>query len=395
MPRQRENRVWEYRGYWLTHANGSDAYYLAWYDERTGKGRRKSLGAPSRGGPKTRDEAIDVAQPLIQSWATPERHLSKNAYVGPLLEQYLIEHAVKKKSGDNIARRVQILAPEFSMLTVSELTQARQWAFIHKMHAKHHYSSAYLAMVMKALSGALSHAWKSERLESFPHILTNATEIAEELNTPAPAPRERVLDLDEIAMLFEWTAEEHIFRFLFLSLATGGRPEAITDLSRDQFTVTPGYRFIELNPPGRRQSSKFRPTVPLIQPVLAWLPIWRRDTVETKNPWGQGSIHRLIHRRGQPVAETKKGIRDLANRVGLHGVTRYTLRHTVATWLRQNRVDKWEVESFLGHRKFKSQTDDYAKYDPDYLSDTAVALESLFENVASRVKRPMLPEAGS
>lgn len=62
----------------------------------------------------------------------------------------------------------------------------------------------------------------------------------------------------------------------------------------------------------------------------------------------------------------------MANRVGLQGVTWYTLYHTVATWLRRNRVDNWEVESFLDHRKFKSQTDVWAKYDPDYLSDMAV-----------------------
>ncbi len=294
------------------------------------------------------------------------------------MENYLIEHAANLKSGSNIARRIQIAAPEFAESTFASLTLERQWEFIGALHRGRGYKPAYIALVMKAIQGVASHAYKKQRLMSYPHIITSDKEIADHLDAPAPVPRDRILTIEEIAMLFEWVDEEHLFRFLFLDFATAARPEAVTDLTLEQMNETD--RFIDLNPPGRRQTHKHRPVVPMIQAVADWLPYWRLDALKTD------SGRRILHRRGEPVKQTKKGVKDLAARIGLPGVTRYTIRHTVATYLRRQGVPKWEVEGLLGHKGAQSETDVYAKYDPDYLSQAAQALDSLFLELSTLVK---------
>jgi integrase len=61
-----------------------------------------------------------------------------------------------------------------------------------------------------------------------------------------------------------------------------------------------------------------------------------------------------------------------------------TIRHTVATRLRTIRVPSDEIETLLGHRVLKKTTAVYAKYDPDYLANTRVALSTLFREVMAQ-----------
>jgi integrase len=57
-------------------------------------------------------------------------------------------------------------------------------------------------------------------------------------------------------------------------------------------------------------------------------------------------------------------------------VTPYSLRHTAARWMRQQRVSEWDVATQLGHKR-PGSTETYTAYDPDYLKDAAKALDKL------------------
>jgi len=68
-----------------------------------------------------------------------------------------------------------------------------------------------------------------------------------------------------------------------------------------------------------------------------------------------------------------------AAREGLpEGCNPYSLRHTVARWLRAHSVPVWEVAALLGHKmQGHSVTELYAHADPRDLEATKAALDEL------------------
>ena len=69
-------------------------------------------------------------------------------------------------------------------------------------------------------------------------------------------------------------------------------------------------------------------------------------------------------------------------------VVPYTIRHTMATELRKRGVAPWEVSGMLGH-KSSGTTERYAKYDSDYLSKAARAIDEYFQELQQKVDRPL------
>ena len=69
---------------------------------------------------------------------------------------------------------------------------------------------------------------------------------------------------------------------------------------------------------------------------------------------------------------------------GLDGdVNPYSIRHTVARWMRQNGVPAWEVAAQLGHKSRDYRTTElYAAFDPSYLSNAVRAIDRLFDGFA-------------
>ena len=59
-------------------------------------------------------------------------------------------------------------------------------------------------------------------------------------------------------------------------------------------------------------------------------------------------------------------------------VVPYSLRHTLARWLRSQGVEAFQVSSQLGHRtEGASTTEIYAPYDPSFLSASVAAIDAL------------------
>src|SRR5690606_1033801 len=67
----------------------------------------------------------------------------------------------------------------------------------------------------------------------------------------------------------------------------------------------------------------------------------------------------------------------------------YTIRHTMATELRRRGVPEWEIGGMLGHRG-RGETERYAKYAPDYLSEAASAIDDYFHELQPLVKREII-----
>jgi integrase len=170
----------------------------------------------------------------------------------------------------------------------------------------------------------------------------------------------RPLDVDEIAALVN-AAPPHLQDFIFWMVGTGARPDAILELTWDQ--VDQDNRIIHLNPPSRAQTKKYRPAVShgmLSGPVILYE---GRNVAAIRTSW----------------RKTRKSA-DLDSQV-----QPYSLRHTVARWLRANSVPVWEVAAQLGHSiQTHTITERYAPYDPAYLKASTDAIDRLLADLRSK-----------
>ena len=91
----------------------------------------------------------------------------------------------------------------------------------------------------------------------------------------------------------------------------------------------------------------------------------------------------MLKWKGAPIGSIKNTWRKACKRAELTGnVTPYSIRHTMARHLRASGVESWDVAAQLGHRmQGFGMTERYAAYSPDYLVDSAKALEAYLQDV--------------
>ena len=159
----------------------------------------------------------------------------------------------------------------------------------------------------------------------------------------------------------------HLARFILLAVYTGSRAGAVltaspyrgegrsyVDLERGIF-----YRLAE----GVRATNKRQP--PLPGRLLAHLRRWASKGIVNEY---------FVEWNGLPVKSVKTAFKTalclakLPKRISPH-----TLRHTAATWLMQNGVDKWEAAGFLG-MSVEMLDRVYGHHHPDHLRGAAHAL---------------------
>jgi len=140
-------------------------------------------------------------------------------------------------------------------------------------------------------------------------------------------PLGRPLKVAELASLLR-AAPDHLRLLLMILIGTACRPEAALELGGEQLDFDD--RLIDLNGRGRKQTKKFRPVVKLPEKLASFL---------AGAPFGP-----LVTFRGQPVRKINKAWRALRQAAGLDDtVNPYSIRHTVARWMRQSGVPAWEV----------------------------------------------------
>ena len=133
---------------------------------------------------------------------------------------------------------------------------------------------------------------------------------------------------------------------------------------------------LELNPAGRRQTKKYRATVPIARQVAPLLDATAGYFV------GPSSI--------------KSAWESMAAAIGLPGGGEggsKLIRRSLAKLLRDRLPpDSWtQIEMFLGHRRFETTSDIYAPFDPDYLGAARGAIEALIDEIAGLAPGAFLP----
>ncbi|MEO1337933.1 MAG: tyrosine-type recombinase/integrase [Myxococcota bacterium] len=226
--------------------------------------------------------------------------------------------------------------------------------------------ASYINRILTTGRAAINRAWKTDLIKSAPFIRSLETEEADPKGCP--------MDMNELRLFYHSSETPHLKSFVLWALGTAARPEAVLDLHSNFIDLKHGL--VTLNPPQRKQTKKYRPTVKLpdsLQPFI----------VEGYQ----------VSYRGKPCSGIKTAWRNHRQRCGFDGqINPYSLRHTIARHLRASGVAAWEVAAQLGHkRKDLSTTEIYAPFDPSYLSEAVAAIDLfLQELLISPDERPLI-----
>ena len=183
---------------------------------------------------------------------------------------------------------------------------------------------------------------------------------------PAPARRERHLSPAEFRKFLAAVRAPHARLYMMLGVFTLARPSALLELRWGQVDLQRGL--IDLNPPGRIQTKKRRPVVPMNDML--------RGELQAAFDSRDGDF--VISRAGQRVASVKKAFEGASERSGVHA-TPYTLRHTGAVWAAEQGIPMSELAQMLGHDDSRTTEKHYARFSPQYLRRVANAVQEAFE----------------
>lgn len=342
-----QERIAQIGDYWLSKRPGSEQWCRTWYDAKSRQTKRASLGTGD----------FPQAQIALAEWVITHAKQGKQTPQAAALEQVLVRywhrHGKTLTSKEVTEIALAYWSEFFAGSVVSEVTKQRQREFIEWLRGqrKPPLSDGYIKRILGIGKAALNSAYQEGEIESVPFIIPGED---------AP-PRDRVLTQAESEAL--WLATELPHERMMLAILYGSlaRPEAALELRREY--VDFGRRLLAQNPPGRKQTKKYRPTVPVSGFLLPWL---------QAAPEGP-----LVQWRGKPIESFKTAFRKLRKRAWLgQDVVPKTIRHTMATELRAAGVPEAEIQGFLGHRAYGGKTEVYAKYRPDYLGHAVVAIDA-------------------
>jgi integrase len=170
-------------------------------------------------------------------------------------------------------------------------------------------------------------------------------------------------------------SRQHITRFILVGLYTGTRASAVCGAA---LQPTVGHGWIDLErgvfyrrAPGKRETKKRQPPVPLPSQLLAHLRRWKRQGQRFAVEWN-----------GKPVKSIRKAFAGAVQEAGLSDdVIPHTLRHTAATWLMQAGTDMWQAAGFLG-MTVEMLSARYGHHHPDHLSGATRAFKRHRESLA-------------
>lgn len=185
-------------------------------------------------------------------------------------------------------------------------------------------------------------------------------------------------DIDALAAMFAYALEyplkrRSLLNFLRISVVTLIRPQHahFIDVSPEAGMWDSAHRTLNLLPPYAEQTKKRRTVVPVARQAVDWL---------------DSESGQLV-----PIASIAPTWTRMQMKLGLPGRGQSgpkLVRRSMAKLVREriDRRDQPELEMFLGHRASSETTDLYAPFDPEYLSRARAAIESVIDDLESRVK---------
>ena len=364
MPRYTK-REFQLGDYWISRRGDSPAYYANIYNEKTKRVRRFSLG--------TKDFSVAKEKLLIiYLRATKPDHQNPGDLASIPISQVLLDyyegHGKKLRSQTSIKASCRYWCDFFGEDSVEEATGAvKLESFIISLTDKGH-STAYVQRIIGVGKASLNRAYKRGIIKSVPYVPTIKVNYGD--------PKGRPLSTKEVALLLTH-ASDHMRLFIYIMLGTVCRPEAAYDLTGAQLDFD--NRLIDLNPHGRIQTKKIRPMVKMPEALAVVLQNAPSD--------------HLVTFRGKKVKCVRTAWRNLRTKCKLDdAVQPYSLRHTMARWMRKNGVSAWETAAQLGHKSREHRTTElYAPFDPDYLSDATEAIDLFFDELLASYSPKLKP----
>lgn len=346
--------------YWIERRKGTANWQRTWRDSR-GVKQRASLGTSDFEGAKVALAEWFVEHGRVVNAAPAETP------VAAVLQRYLVRHGTKLPSKDVAKRGVALWEQFWEDRMVSELTVDAQEEFVAWLRALEvngrPYSEGYVRRILGVGKAALNRAFKRQEIAEVPWVELPA--IGE------PYPHTATLG-QLVSFLNAIPPTSNLWPYCMIRLNTGCRDDAARDLQPFQVDFVAGI--VRLNPPGRIQTKKYRPDVPLTDRLREQL----HSIAVTSH---------YVHWHGKPVKSIRRAWGATRRAAGLPAwFIPKILRHTVATELRRRGVPPWEVSGLLGHRK-AGTSEIYAKFDPHYLGSARIALDALLDDLAGKVPR--------
>lgn len=354
---QYDKRNFQLGDYYLTRRGNSPAWCRTWFDPNTRQTKRASLGTTD----------FEQAKQILTDWFIANRSVENQpSTITPLAEviaRYWEQHAQYIASAERTNISLNYWLDFFEDRAVADLAPIGIQEEFHSWLLAKGMKASSVSRVLSAGRAAINRAWKRGEIENAPFI----HDVKKAAQTSAP-PRGRPLEVEEVAMLFDAAPRRHLRHYILFMLATAARPDAIRDLTIDRCDLE--NRLITLNPQNRQQTSKYRPTVRMPESIVKLVETLKKDNK---------ACH-VVAYGTRRVDSVKTSWRKARADAGLDDqVNPYSLRHTMARWLRKEGVAAWEVSAQLGHKRRElSITEIYAPYDPVYLASAAKAIDSFF-----------------
>lgn len=365
---KRYETTFEFDYYDLIKDCATAIYYIGWYDEKARQMRRRSLEISDR------NEALDEVSRIDKSGMTgdPIAVLRARLDMASLLKAYEAAHAAAPSAGFNRIVIHNHLIPLVGHIAVDAWKTRTDFPAFQTEFLARGYALGYFSRVCAVLRAALNEAEADEKIDRAPRI---PEPMSDEDRDEAPL-KGRVMTPEEIARLIDQVSEPHLLEYLIGEINSAGRQ--ITILQSDTTRIDWPARLFNMNPRGRRQNKKYRPTIKI---AATWEP-WLRAA-----PPGP-----LIRYRGEPVKSVKKAMRLMRKAAGLMpdtdgvNVTSYSIRHSLGRFLEACDVPPIERSILLGHIKTynKKSTERYSptnRRNPNFLAAATRAIEKFVHEI--------------
>jgi hypothetical protein len=386
---------WAFGTYYLDQPwpDRGGIWYACTYDAGTRGVRRQSLHTADFEEAKTKLVGLVAAAPVSGEAPSP-----KNVLCVRIFESYLDGHATTIRTTEAAERAIALAAEWLETIRsptakVTFWTPSRQTEFARWLVDEKHLAAGTIERTFTVIGAAFKDAAKVKmrdmplkgRVESAliayaPEITMKRSNIAKELKIAPPKKGGYVPTLYEMAKFIDLQKSEHLRRWTILSLTTWARPEAVADFD-PALQSNPTTGIVDLNPPGRPQTNKFRPRIATPQSLDDWLDEWSfvdgEAWKEKNGVWPEGSLPLLMFKQKR-VANVKKGIKRLGDRNGLPNFTQYTPRRFMATTIRKlcPNIPREKRSLWLGHSVEGSRTTDhYENFDREVVEDVAIGTD--------------------
>lgn len=322
-------------------------YYAIWSENRRSK--RKSMGSADRA----------VAEARFGQWLLLGGHREATTpdgrgalTVAELWSVYDAKHVQKNTAApETIGFCWKNLKPHFGHLLVSEIDQTVVEGYEEKRLDGAIGRPSVSGTVRKelvALRACLN--WHASPERGKRRLLERADVPAFVLPDESD-PRDRWLTTEEIAAIMACFDRDNrmsrVERFLWLALETAARKQAILDLTWDRVDFETGM--VHYAVPGRKQTKKRRPSVPIsgrLRPVLERM---KAEAVDELVLDHGGEVWPAVQSVVIRAGLAPKQPRATGEAIKSTGISPHTFRHTAATHMARRGVPLYDIAGVLGN----------------------------------------------